>query len=116
MRHRGTPLRLELHRLKFHQNGKRGPLLNYPDLFPEEKQLLQEELLKDVRIKRIDFTGNMDEAVYDHIYVQVLSDWGVACPHSFYAIYVEHGTPHCSVCGCSLIFSETKDYLKTAKR
>lgn len=81
MRTRKTPTRLELHRLKFNQNGRRGSLLRFQDLDAEERDLLQQELLQDVRVKRIDFTGPMDEKVFDSVQMEVYAEWGVMCPH-----------------------------------
>ena len=103
MRTRGTPTRLEVHRLKWHQNGRRGPMLSYAELDGVEKEILQKELLQDVRIKWIDFTGDMDEQIYDQVYLEVLSSWGVACPHPTSALKRSEHALLCSTCGCDII-------------
>jgi hypothetical protein len=108
MRPRATPSRLEIHRLKFHQNGRRGPLVRYSELDAYEKELIQKELLQDVRVKRIDFTGDMDEEIFDQVYLEVLSNWGVACPHPFGSIEGGLHAPHCRACGCSVISALTQ--------
>jgi len=82
MRSRGTPTRLELHRLRYNQNGRRGALLTLRDLDDYEKEQLNREILQDVRVKRLDFTGDMDEDVFDQVQAEVFSEWGVMCPHN----------------------------------
>jgi hypothetical protein len=108
MRPRSTPTRLEVHRLKYHQNGRRGPLLKYIELDTVEKGLIQTELLQDVRIKRIDFTGELDEQIYDSVYMEVLSDWGVACSHPVVAIEKGKYAPYCRACKCNVIVPQTQ--------
>ena len=88
--------RLIAHRLKFLQNGKKGQLLAAGDLTKDEKNFLQRELLKDVRVRQIDFTGDMDEQIFDEVEMQVLSEWGVMCPHP----PASRQRYNCSVCGC----------------
>jgi hypothetical protein len=51
------------------------------DLDDYEKELLNREILQDVRVKRIDFTGDLDEDVFDQVQAEVFSEWGVMCPH-----------------------------------
>lgn len=81
MRSRNSPSRLELHRLTYNQNGRRGALLRLEDLDDYEKEQLNREILQDVRVKRLDFTGDMDEDVFDEVQATVFSEWGVMCPH-----------------------------------
>ena len=112
MRTRGTPTRLEIHRLKFHQNSQRGPLLAYSELDQVEKEILQQELLQDVRVKRIDFTGDMDEQIYDQVYIEVLNNWGVACPHPTSALKRSAHALYCSTCGCDVVIPGLGGLLK----
>ena len=107
MRPRSTPTRLESHRLKYQQAGRRGQLLRVEQLEKVEKRMLQEELLKDVRVKRIDFTGDMDEQIYDEVQCGVFAEYGVMCPHPRYSQKNAHHPGHagepvkeCGVCGC----------------
>ncbi len=104
MRTRGPPTRLELHRLKYNQNGRRGPLLTIRDLDDQEKEIINREVLQDVRVKRIDFTGDMDEQIFDEVQMSVLSEYGVMCPHPEYSLSPSkvHGS-RCNVCGCCLL-------------
>jgi hypothetical protein len=101
MRTRGTPTRLELHRLKFHQNGRVGPRLSLQQLSDAEKELIQHDLLEDVRVKRIDFTGDLDEEVFDQVYLEVLCSWGVMCTHPSGSLQPSRHplARTCSVCG-----------------
>ncbi len=78
-------------------------MLAYAELDGIEKELLQKELLQDVRVKRIDFTGDMDEQVYDQVYLEVLSSWGVACPHPTSALKRAACSLFCTTCGCDII-------------
>ena len=78
-------------------------MLSYAELDGVEKELIQKELLQDVRVKRIDFTGEMDEQVYDQVYLEVLTEWGVACPHPTSALKKSTHSLFCSTCGCDLV-------------
>jgi hypothetical protein len=99
----GKPTRLEIHRLKWNQNGRRGPMLAYASLDDLEKELVQKELLQDIRVKRIDFTGDMDEQIYDQVYLEVLNEWGVTCPHPTSALKRSTFSLFCSTCGCDIV-------------
>lgn len=105
MRSRGTPTRLELHRMKFHQAGRRGSLLTLSSLSDEEKEIIQRELLQDVRVKKIDFTGEMDEEIFDGVYLEVLAEWGVMCTHPASSTEPVPGmrARRCKVCDCVVI-------------
>lgn len=104
MHSRGKPTRLELHRLKYNQGGRRGPLLRLVDLEDQEKDLINREVLKDVRVKNIDFTKDGDEQIFDDVQVGVLAEYGIMCPHP----ELERPPPgfsskkgyECTVCGC----------------
>jgi hypothetical protein len=78
-------------------------MLSYSELDNVEKEILQKELLQDVRIKRIDFTGDMDEQIYDQAYVNTLSNWGVACPHPTGALKRSTYSFFCETCRCDII-------------
>lgn len=75
----------------------------YAELDSVEKELIQKELLQDVRVKRIDFTGEMDEQVYDQVYLEVLTEWGVACPHPTSALKRNTHSLFCGTCGCNIV-------------
>ena len=102
MRRSGKPSRLEIHRLKYNQAGRRGPLLRMAELTDAEKKLISSEVLQDVRVKRLDFTGDMDEQIFDEVQFAVLSEWGIMCPHGLtekghHALYVR-----CITCGAMM--------------
>lgn len=99
MRTRGTPTRLELHRLKYHQMGKTGPLLVGTELTEEEKDILNRAVAKDIRVKDLEFCDKMDEKIYDQVQAEVYSDWGVMCPHY---IDIDKTGSHCPACGASV--------------
>lgn len=105
MRPRGTPTRLEVHRLKYHQNGGRGPLLTISELSTEEKDLLTTEVMKDIRVQRLTFVDKTDASVWDAAYLDVLQDWGVICHHPRRSVTSLKVTPghRCGLCGC-LVF------------
>jgi hypothetical protein len=100
VRPRGKPTRLELHRLKYNQNGRRGPLLRMSDLTDKEKDIISSEVLKDVRVKRLDFTGDLDEQIFDEVQFGVLSEFGVMCPHSLTEPGFHKFSERCITCGC----------------
>lgn len=105
MRTRSTPTRLERHRLKFIKNGHRGPLLQLDELSPEEKKMVQSELVADVRVVGIDFSNEGDDLAFDRVYLDVLNNWGIACPHPHSSVEPVHsGRAHrCAVCECIII-------------
>ena len=100
MRERVKPTRLELHRLKFNQDGGKGELLTFDQLTPAEKKLINDDILGDTRVQRIDFTGPMDERVFDEVRTRVLSEWGVMCLHPKYSLEPSHHPKalRCGVC------------------
>lgn len=100
MRKRGKPTRLEIHRLKYNQSGRRGPLLKMAELSEFEKNLISQEVLQDVRVKRIDFTGDLDEQIFDDVQFGVLSEWGVMCPHNNIEKATHKLAVVCTTCGC----------------
>ncbi len=101
MRARGRPTRLELHRLSYNRNGRRGSLLTVQDLDDHEKEIVNREVLQDVRVKRIDFTGDMDEQIFDEVQMGVLAEYGVMCLHPEYSLEKsDHPrAKRCGVCG-----------------
>jgi hypothetical protein len=105
MRTRKLPSRLESHRLKYNQLGRRGPLLRLEDLTKFEKDLLYQEILQDVRVKQIDFSGELDEQVFDGVEIEVFAEWGVVCHHPFSirgGIKPTGSVYNCSVCRCAV--------------
>lgn len=117
MRARGKPTRLELHRLRYNQAGRRGPLLTIWDLDNVEKNLVQAEILQDVRVMRIDFTGDMDEQIWDGVQAEVFAEWGIMCPHpdSSREDADLPGTERCKVCG-SVLFPRHRPAQAAAQR
>ncbi len=105
MHARNKPTRLELHRLKYNQNGQRGPLLTVWDLDNSEKKIINREILQDTRVKRIDFTGDMDEQIFDEVQMGVLSEYGVMCPHPEYSLKKSSHPKAalCEVCGALVV-------------
>lgn len=101
MRERVRPTRLELHRLKFNQDQGKGELLVFEQLSPAEKKLINDDILRDTRVQRIDFTGPLDEQIFDGVRMRVLSEWGVMCIHPKYSLEPSHhpGAMRCPVCG-----------------
>lgn len=76
MRARRTPCRLELHRLRFQRDGRRGPLLRIEQLDPVEKEMIQQDL-RAARAERVD----PDERSMARTQAEVFAEWGVMCPH-----------------------------------
>ena len=105
MRPRKTPSRLESHRLKYNQLGRKGPLLRLEDLTKYEKDLIYGEVLQDIRVKRASFddASNVEEdaRVFDEVEMEVFAEWGVICHHPAY-FYSKQGNS-CPVCRC-LVF------------
>ena len=99
MRTRLWSTSIEIHRLKYNQVGRRGPLLSIHQLTDVEKEILNSEILQDVRVQRIDFTGDMDEQIFNEVQSRVFAEWGIMCPHpSMKAVdYATHQT--CPACG-----------------
>lgn len=117
MRHDHKPTRLELHRLKFHASGERGALLTYASLNKLEKSLIQAELLKDIRVSKLDFTGDMDEIVYDRVLAELLSKWGIMCPHE--VLDEDDDTndhPVCLACGSIVFWGKIRNALKISSK
>jgi len=112
MRSRGTPSRLEIHRLTYNQAGRRGALLTLRDLDDYEKEQLNREILQDVRVKRLDFTGDMDEDVFDQVQAEVFSEWGVMCPHHNTDLIGDHLKFMCKCRACGALMSSiVKGYI-----
>lgn len=80
-----------------------------------EKDLIQGELLRDVRVKRIDFTGELDEQLFDSVFLEVMTEWGVICNHPSSALEQSHSAAKkCGVCGC-LVFPANTGTLAKGK-
>jgi len=67
-------------------------------LTDEEKDILNREIVKDARVKELEFCDAMDEHVYDRVQAEVFSEWGVMCPHPIQDV---HGHS-CTCCGAAL--------------
>jgi hypothetical protein len=106
MKQKLTPSRLELHRMKFHHLEGKCELLSIYELDEYEKDLLQQELLKNVKVKRLTFTNDEDEEIYDKAFFDVCSEWGVMCVHPTYRVKKLENTVgwHCDLCGCSILW------------
>lgn len=100
MRRSGKPTRLEIHRLKFQQTGGKCHLLRLEQLNDREKDLINQEILQDVRVKRIDFTGDLDEQIFDDVQSRVLAEFGVMCNHPESSLEPSHhkAAMRCNVC------------------
>ena len=82
---RSKPTRLELHRLKYHKENHRVPLLSMSSLDPVEKLLVSKDFFSRLFLQR------RINQPYE-VYAEVLSSWGIMCPHP------QLGKDH--VCGC----------------
>jgi hypothetical protein len=80
-------------------------MLQLSQLTAEEKALVQHELVKDVRVQGIDFSEDGDELRFDKVYLEVLSEWGIICPHPHSSVQpILGGRAHrCVVCNCIVI-------------
>ena len=104
---RGTPTKLELHRLRWHASDVKPAPLRYTQLSVEERKILAEDLFTRIYLDRA------QTKPYD-VFMDVLGDWGVACPHpqhrraysgtvlSDYPL-VQHRWYLCQCCGMSCI-------------
>jgi hypothetical protein len=97
------PTRLELHRLKLAKNNFVGELLSIDDLDEAENKIISEDFFKRIHVK------NEDDDNYS-IYGQVLSSWGVICPHPKERITVDekrengvHLYFNCRCCGALVV-------------
>jgi hypothetical protein len=89
--------------VKWTQEDRRGPMLMLSELTAPEKELVQKDLLRDARVKRIDFTGDGDEQLFDQLYLEVLHSWGIACPHPTSSLVKTERALKCTMCGCGII-------------
>lgn len=91
---RKCPTRLEIHRLKRHRDGGRGPLLTTFELDHEERKLVSDHFFESV------WTDGQRRDPYE-IYAEVLAHWGVMCPHPDEKIIPgKHAV--CGACGIHL--------------
>lgn len=87
--------KLEAHREFFQSNHGRGPLLRLEDLDVADYELLN----KDFLVRAKGSTEPSLDSIYA-VYLQVLTSWGVICPHPLgYRTFNDKGT---SWYGCSL--------------
>ncbi len=78
--------------------GRKGPLLRIEDLTPAEKDRLNREIISDIRVKEIDFSGPMDEHIFDLVQSEVFAEWGIMCPHPDYSLE-QSDHPEAKRCG-----------------
>lgn len=115
MKSRGTPTRIELHRLKYHWSGKKTCLLSFDRLDPEEKKIVAQDVLTNIYLN-----GGKDPY---GVYAEVLGKWGIVCPHPQHMRKYSgsksspfplsaHRYYTCDVCGCS---SFNEDFQPTRK-
>lgn len=105
------PTRLELHRAKFHKDGKKAPMLPVAVLDQEENTLIANDLMS--RLRALSATQEPTPDLHYKTYAEVLSDWGVMCPHPtdkrLYdgsKIFTETDMFRwfdCTMCGCAVI-------------
>ena len=92
---RKTPTRLEVHRLKFHQAKRKGPLMTFAELTPAEARLVMNDVFSAMVLSgsRVGPYG---------VYNEVLSKWGIVCPHpaSQRRGHEEGGHFRCESCRC----------------
>ena len=101
--------------MKWTQDGHRGPMLMLSELTGAEKELVQKDLLQDARVKRIDFTGEGDEQLFDQLYLEVLNGWGIACPHPTGSLVKTESALKCTTCGLGIIVPGMAKLTKKAK-
>lgn len=89
---RNKPTRLELHRLKMHKSNGCREMLLITELNKEELLLIGESLFSELHIN----AGKRN--IYE-VYADVLSSWGVMCPHPKSLLKVSHKSSYCSACG-----------------
>lgn len=114
---RGTPTRIELHRLRYHWLGKKADLIPFHCLDPEEKKIVAQDVLTHIYLN-----GGKDPY---RVYAEVFASWGIVCPHPQHmrkysgTTFSEfplssHRWYNCGVCGCS-IFNEDFEHTMLAK-
>lgn len=103
MRASNASVRLEAHRLKWVRNEKKGPLLSFHELTELEKQFLVEELGKNATIRRLNLEIIDDEEKYNSLFLDVLNDWGIMCPHPVAFIERTDISCRCNMCDCDII-------------
>jgi hypothetical protein len=99
--------RLEANRLKRLRNGNRGSLIPFVELTDIEKVYLTEELMKDVTVARLSLVTPADEFLYDTMFLQLLNEWGVMCPHPWKSVNITNHGFLCNVCGCEVVHVQT---------
>ena len=103
MRASSATVRLKNHRAKYNATGKRGALLSYASLTKREQKFIQDEILKDIRISRLEFVENIeeDDLDYDHVLAETLTAWGIMCPHNSLSSKNE-----CHACGAMILVTD----------
>lgn len=103
MRPSSPSVRLEAHRLKWFRSERRGSLIPFHDLTDQEKQFLIDELTRDVAVRRLNVSDPTSESEFDQLFLQVLNEWGVMCPHPGVSVRMTQFGYHCSTCGCDVV-------------
>lgn len=70
---------LEEHRKLFHERKFRGPLVRINDLTPSELNMVNSLFFEKIRKSGRQWEDLTE--IYE-IYVGILHDWGIMCPHS----------------------------------
>lgn len=108
MRTLNPSTRLEANRLRLAASNGRGHLISFYSLSEAEREYIQREVLKDVRVKGIDFTNPEDDLIFEKSYLTVLSQWGIMCPHPESCVDVDkHQVVSCRVCECVVFNTAT---------
>jgi len=103
MRTSAPSLRLEAARIKRVHNGGRGPLLPFHELNDPERQFLIDELTKDVTVRRLNVSDPANESIFDKMMLDILTDYGVMCPHPKTALVQKNYGLFCRNCECDLV-------------
>ena len=99
MRRAQASTRLTANRLRWTRDGHRGQLLGFFELDEAERQFLVDEITQSVCAAKI--AGDRD--CLDRVFMDVLNEWGVMCPHNKRDIEKEGRVIRCNVCGCIVV-------------
>jgi hypothetical protein len=95
-------VRLEAHRLKRIRDHRLGPLIPFHELTEHEKQFLIDELSRDANVRRLNVSDFASEQEFDRMFLSVLDEWGVMCPHPIVSVEVTPVGYRCQICSCDL--------------
>lgn len=97
-----SPTKLELHRLKYQATGGKHRLLAWSDLTDDERRTVSRDIFLALR------SHGQDRDYYE-IYLEVLMEWGIMCPHpNHLKTYIDRPHLHfrCSMCGTESAFDD----------